>query len=114
MKRKFLLLAAGLLPLAAPAPAQTPSDVRCLMVSNLFANSGQGAKVTEMAEAGKYFYLGLVQGRFTDPQLKAAIAAELKSLEGVQAGPIMRQCMQRVVTKATGFEALRRQAQPAK
>ena len=92
---RIFLLAAGLLAFtAAPASAQSPSDVRCLLVSNFFAKVSKDEKARRRAENASYFYLGRSAGRFNDAQLKAALDAEQKSLKSSNAGPLMAACSQ--------------------
>src|SRR4028118_38324 len=93
MKHVIMLMAAGPLFLAgAPAWAQNQADLRCLMVSNFFQKSGQGDRAKKIAEATAYYYLGRIQGQFTDPQLKAALSAQAKALKGAKMGELMAQC----------------------
>ena len=60
MKAAPIVLAAALLLPGAPAGAQTASDVRCLILSNVFAQKAAEPDVQKVAQASFYFYLGRV------------------------------------------------------
>jgi hypothetical protein len=115
MQRSLLLMAAVSLSFAAaPAAAQGQADVRCLMLSNFFAKSGQGEQVKKVAEAAKYYYLGRVHGQFSDKQLAAALVAQQKALKGAHAGQAMQACARQMLSSAARVETLGRRLQQGK
>ena len=77
---------------ASPAQAQTASDVRCLLASNLFAKSAKEPKTRLAAEASKFFYIGRIHGRMNVSQLRAQMVAQKKAITTTNAGPIMNSC----------------------
>ena len=78
--------------LGSPARAQVGNDVKCLLASNLFANSAKEPKVRASAEASKFFYLGRIHGRLDSTQLKTQVLAQQKSISTSNAGQIMNGC----------------------
>ena len=108
---RIALLAIGALALTAvPASAQTPNDVRCLLVSNVFAKAGKAEKERKIAEATMYFYLGRIAGRFSDAQLKAAFDAQQKAIKGMNGAPIMTACARNMTTSASKVQTLSQSA----
>lgn len=97
MPRKIFLIAAGSAALVStPSLAQSAGDVRCLLLSNAFAQNASNAEAKKAGLSGALFYLGRIDGRWNDAQLRAAIDQQRKSLRADKAGPEMRVCMQKV------------------
>ena len=90
---------------APPASAQSLNDVRCLLVSNLFAKAGKDQKQKTIAEVSKYYYLGRIQGRVSPDQLKAQALAQAKTLSPQTAGPAMTACAKALQASARSVEA---------
>ena len=81
---------------AAPALAQnTASDVRCLLVSNVFANSEKNPKAKQVASAASLFYSGRVSA-LPDATIHSSLEAEAKQLTVANAAPTMTACAQRM------------------
>ncbi|MDP9057793.1 MAG: hypothetical protein M3N34_10805 [Pseudomonadota bacterium] len=92
---KLTIFAAGLLSLAiaVPVSAQSvPDDMRCFVLSNLFAKAAKDPRGRTVAAENALFYLGRLDGK-ADPR---AIAASLHSqIDPKTAGPLMTACAQR-------------------
>ena len=99
---------------AAPAFAQGINDVRCLLVSNLFAKAAKDPKQKTVAEISKYYYLGRIQGRLNAAQLKAQALVQVKSLTPKTAGAAMTACAKQLQASARSVEATLSQAAPKK
>ena len=94
---------------ATPASAQALNDVRCLLVSNLFAKGAKDPKQRTIAEVSKYYYLGRIQGRMNAAQLKAQALAQAKSLTPATAGTAMTACAKQLQAAARSVEATMKQ-----
>ena len=107
MLRKILLVAAASGALVSTSSlAQSTDDVRCLLLSNAFAQGGTSAEAKKAGQSGALFYLGRVDGRWNEAQLRAEIAQQQKSLKADKAGPEMQICMQRVEASYKKLQAL--------
>jgi hypothetical protein len=99
--------------LAAPAPAQTVvDDVRCLRLSNAFA---QGATEEPMRQASArtlLFYLGRLDAR-ADPQA-VKNAMQTVKVDPKTASTDMVACAQRVEHAVQAMEALGKPPEPGK
>lgn len=107
MLRKILLVAAasGVL-VSTSSLAQSTDDVRCLLLSSAFAHGGTSAEAKTAGQSGALFYLGRVDGRWNEAQLRAAIAQQEKTLKADKAGTEMQICMQRVEASYKKLQAL--------
>lgn len=116
LSSKFIGLAAAALVLgtASPAAAQQVSDVRCLLVTNLFAKNAKDAKARQAAEASKFFYLGRINGRLNATQLKSQALAASKTLNAKNASQVMTACAQQVQTASNSIQATMKQLAPGK
>ena len=84
-----LAAAAGL---AAPAAAQNMNnDVRCLIVSNLFAKNAKEAKARTLASSVRLFYGGRVSA-LSAAQIQAGVVAQQKQLTPANIGTTMNGC----------------------
>lgn len=82
--------------ITAPASAQdVGSDVRCILVSNVFARIETDATRKQLAQASAMYFTGRVTGRLSAPQIKAQILAQSKSVDKNTGGPIMTACAKR-------------------
>jgi hypothetical protein len=95
---------------APPASAQAVNDVRCLLVSNLFAKAAKDPKAKALAEASKYYYLGKLQGRVSPAQLKTQAIAQAKTVNAKDAGPFMNDCAKQLQSTVQTTEATLKQA----
>lgn len=106
---KLTLPAVLALIVAAPAPAapaKAPNrDVRCLMLSNLFAKAAPDAKGKEAAGQARLFYLGRVSSRFSQTQLESAMGAEASAIAPAKVGAEMNTCFASVRAAAAAIEA---------
>jgi hypothetical protein len=106
----MMLVAAGAaMSVGAPAAAQATNDVRCLMASNLFSKAAKDPKARQLAETGKYFYLGRVSGRFTEQQLRVQMQAQTKTITQANAGNVMSACTRQMQTGAAMVERVGKQ-----
>jgi hypothetical protein len=81
------------------------NDVQCLLVSNLFAQSGKDAKAKTVGQAGAFFYLGRVDGRMSADRLKAAVQEQQKTLKAANAAAIMTRCARRMETSVRSIQS---------
>lgn len=96
--------------MVTPASAQAPlNDVRCLLVSNLFAKGAKDPKQRTLAEVSKYYYLGRIQGRLNAAQLKAQALAQAKTLTPATAGTAMTACAKQLQAAARSVEQTMKQ-----
>jgi hypothetical protein len=106
----MMLVAAGAaMSIGAPAAAQATNDVRCLMASNLFSKAAKDPKTRQLAEAGKYFYLGRVSSRFTEQQLRVQMQSQTKTITQANAVNVMTACTRQMQTGATMVERVGKQ-----
>lgn len=102
-KFRFLLafpLTLALLPTVA-AQAQSPSqpsDVKCLLLSNIYAKQAEDDKARATALQASFFYLGRVTGPAAD--VKARLTAEAKALSSPNNGDAMAACANAMVRRA--------------
>ena len=86
-----------LIGLAPPTPAQdVPADVRCLMLSGIFARAAPEERAREAATRAMHFFAGRLDGRVTTPALTNAIRAQNGRIDPKTAGPEMNGCAARV------------------
>jgi hypothetical protein len=95
---------------AAPASAQAVNDVRCLLVSNLFAKAGKDQKQRTTAEAAGYYYLGRIHGRMKPAQLKAQMVAQSKAVTAANSGATMSACARQLQASLKTAQAVLGQA----
>jgi hypothetical protein len=89
------------------AGAQTVADdARCLLVSSSYARGSKDPKAQAVAQTAAAFYLGRVDGRYPPAALKTAFAAELKLVNGGNAGAIMNACAARIGQAETRIQAI--------
>jgi hypothetical protein len=101
--------------LALPASAQTvPEDVRCLMLSNLFAKAAANDQAKQLAGKSLAFYLGRLDGRATPEALAAAMRAQAPTIDPKGAGPAMNACAARLARAEQSVQAAGRAVVPPK
>ena len=98
-----IAITVALIASAGPARAQVGNDVKCLLASNLFANSAKDPKVRTSAEASKFFYLGRIYGRLDATQFKTQVLAQQKSITKSNAGQIMNGCARQMKQASRWF-----------
>jgi hypothetical protein len=114
MKSLRIALAATLLMTGGAASAQSASDARCIVLSNVYAGEAKEANAQKLAEAAFYFYLGRV-GPVTSAQLKTLLDAQTKSLTDATAAGIMNGCIKEFQSKVQLVQSLSpQQAAPPK
>lgn len=90
------IIALALCTFAAPALAQSAaSDVRCMLVSNVFAKNDKNPQAKQIASAAGLFYSGRVSA-LPKATIQSALAAEVKELTPANAAPAMTSCAQRM------------------
>src|SRR6201995_2469031 len=99
MKSITAMLASPLLMMSAGAAAQSAPDVKCLILSNIFAKATKEAKSQKAAEASLYFYLGRVTSTASPAQLKAALEAQSRTIDDKTAGEQMNGCVSAIQMK---------------
>lgn len=102
-----LLLIVGLPVLASPGAAQAVDpDVRCLVLSNWFARSDKDPGRKQLAAASATYFLGRIDARLSDAQLRTQVVALGKSLNKDNAGPLMNACVRRFADKQKAMLAM--------
>ena len=101
--------------IASPASAQTvPEDVRCMLLSNIFAKGAADEKVRNRAAQNLAFFMGRLDDR-SDPQgIVSAIRIQASSIDAKTAGPAMEACASRMARAAQSMQALGNRAAPHK
>ena len=90
------VIAIGFSSIAAPSLAQNAaSDVRCMLVSNVFANNDKNPQAKQVASAASLFYSGRVSA-LPNAAIQSAVATEAKQLTAANAAPTMTACAQRM------------------
>jgi hypothetical protein len=108
MARKFVMIGAALAAFAAAAPvaAQTvDSDVRCLLAANVFARAEKDPAKKQLSMAASVFYLGRLDARISNEQLKNAVQAAAKTMPASSLGPTMTSCAKRLTDKGLAMRA---------
>ena len=109
----FVAITAVGVSMSTPSFAQSPDDVRCLMLSNVFAkvSSAGGdnnhAEAQKAAQSAALFYLGKIDGRWSEEQLRAAQIQQRKTITSANAGAGMQRCMQQMQASARKMQAIR-------
>jgi hypothetical protein len=109
-----IAIAAALSVFGSPADAQAGTDVKCLLASNLFANTAKDQKARVLAEASKFYYLGRIFGRLDATQLKTQLLAEQKAITASNAGQVMNGCARQMEAEARLVQTVTQGLAPAK
>ena len=110
MTRRLILACAGLA-LAAPVAAQTiDQDVKCMMVSNVFATQEKDPQRKQVAQASALYYFGRVDARLPVGQLQAKILALRSSLTKDNIGPTMNGCAKQLTDRQRALQAVAQNA----
>lgn len=91
---------------AAPAAAQSVADVRCLVLSNAFAQGASKAEAKQAAQSSAFYYLGKIDGRWSDAQLSKALLEQARSIKLASAGGEMQECARRMQASAVKLQSL--------
>ena len=108
MAQKFVMIGAALAALgfAAPVAAQSvDGDVRCLLAANFFARAETDPAKRQLSSAASVFYLGRLDARISNEQLKAAVQAQAKTMQASSLGPTMNACAKRLTDKGLAIRA---------
>jgi hypothetical protein len=97
---------AAMLLMSGAAAAQSAADVKCLLLSNAFANASKDPNAKKAAEASGYFYLGRIGEHATAAQLKPLMDQQAKSLTNETAGAQMQACVKALEDKVTLLQSL--------
>jgi hypothetical protein len=114
MKTVTIALGATLLATGTAAAAQSATDARCIILSNVFAQQAKDDNAKKTAEASMYFYLGRLGSSASAAQLKALFEAQGKTITQANAGTLMNECAKGVQTELDLLDSLApKQQQPA-
>jgi hypothetical protein len=93
--------------LAAPVAAQSvDDDVRCLLASNFFARTEKDADKKQLAGAASAFYLGRLDARISNDQLRNMVLTQAKTLTGASVAPLMNNCAKRLAQKGVALRTI--------
>lgn len=82
------------------AAAPTAQDVRCFMLSNLFAQKSDKEEGRKLAQVSGFYFLGKLQG-MSDADLRRNIAEQQKTINQATASREMQGCAQ--IVQASGL-----------
>ncbi|WP_152569591.1 MULTISPECIES: hypothetical protein [Sphingomonas] len=108
MFRKTLSTAAvmGLLTISAPAAAApTAMDVRCFMLSNLFAAKSDKEEGRKLAQVSGFYYLGRLQ-EMSNADLRRHLAEQQKQITQATASAQMSSCAKGVQASGLRMQSL--------
>jgi hypothetical protein len=104
MKATHFALAAALVATSGAAAAQSATDARCLILSNVFAQQTKDANAQKTAQTALYFYLGRVNQPAST--LKATLEAQAKTITDANAGQFMNDCVKEMASKMQEMQSL--------
>ena len=105
------LLPSAFLLMPGTVYAESPlSDVRCLLVSNVFANAATDPRARQAASAASAFYLGRIDDRLSSAALGAALVSEQKLLTRANSSREMQACSARLAQAEKKVHAAARSA----
>ena len=108
MAQKLVTIGAvfAVLAFAAPVAAQSvDDDVRCLLAANVFARAEKDPAKRQLSMAASVFYLGRLDARISNDQLKNAVQAQAKTMPAASLGPTMTNCAKRLTEKGLAMRA---------
>ena len=125
MIRKALMFAAAPLAISAAQPAAKPAPsaptrtapattLNCLLASNVFAQRETDQRRKDLAHQTLLFYLGRLDPRMSETQLKSALKHTAEGLKGVNAPVLMNPCLVELRAKASMLETAGHQLQQSK
>ena len=105
---KLVQITSILVALAGAAHAEPPvnENIRCIMLSNLYANGAKDEHLREIASDSRFFYLGRIADSMTEAQIKAAAIAEGKTISNANAGAEMNRCAEPMIARAKLMSAV--------
>jgi hypothetical protein len=89
---------------AAPASAAPAEDVRCFMLSNLFAQKAATDQAKKLAHSSAFYYLGRLQG-MGDADLRRLIAEQQKQITPASASRDMLACARAVTASGQRIQS---------
>ena len=125
MTPKIPLLAATTLAIAATQPAAKPTiapsgpvppttTLNCIIASNVFVQHETDEKQKEMAQQTMTFYLGRLNPRTTETELRTGLKLAADGLKGTNALPLMNNCLHELQAKAQMLQAAGQQVEQGK
>lgn len=115
MKLSYFLGAALISGLAMPASAQgIQGDVRCILLSGMFAKGAKEERGKQLARATGAFYLGRINGRADAKTITDALRTESKTITPKSAGPQMQACAAKLAEAEKSLNAMGRTLVPDK
>lgn len=126
MLKNFVIVGAALTiaavqPAAKPTPpaqptkpTPPPTTLNCLLASNVFAEHETDQRLKEIASQDLVFYLGRLDPHMSGPQLKIALKQTRDSLQGVNAGALMNECLVEFRAKAALLQGTAQQVKQGK
>ena len=109
MKATRFAIAIAFLATGGAAAAQSATDARCILLSNVFAKQSKDANAQRTAEASFYFYLGRIGNQATAAQMKALFDQQSKTITDANAGAMMGECVKAVQAKVQLLQTLSEQ-----
>ncbi|WP_242183401.1 hypothetical protein [Sphingomonas sp. CARO-RG-8B-R24-01] len=94
-----MALGLSFLPAVARAQATADADVRCLLVSNVFAEKETEPKKKQVAIISVAYYLGRIDARLSATQFRTAILAVGKEPLGKEIAQTMTNCARGLQSK---------------
>jgi hypothetical protein len=105
-----LIAALSTFGLASPsAAAPADANVRCFLVSNLFAKAAKDAKGQQIAAFVRFYNLGQMQAKLSPAQIKTQIVAVGKTLTDASAATAMNACASDLEAADKAIEAIGQQ-----
>lgn len=115
MKPNMIAASLFLIGLAVPASAQgIQEDIRCVLLSGMFAKGAKDEKGKQIARLTGAFYLGRVDGRADAKAITDILRAESKAFDPKTAGPLMDACAAKLGVAQKSMNDLGRTLAPAK
>ena len=77
---------------AAPEAAQSANDVQCALASNRVATDSNDPKQKQVARDMYHFYLGRIDGRLSEEQLKSEVTVSRKAITASNINSTLQTC----------------------
>lgn len=104
-----MILASALLP--SPAAAQSiDEDIRCMVLSNVFAKGAKDAVPREAAANSLLYYLGRVAARVPATELKSRYLAQVGALQGQALDLLMNSCFKQFRAQERAITSMSQEA----
>ena len=98
----------------ATQPVPPPSTFNCIVASNVFTQRLTNPNAKALAERILYFYLGRLDVRTTQQQIKDGLKRSASSLVGANGGVLMNACAHELQDKAQMVQSAAQQLQQGK